>query len=80
MYSKIFPFLVLIAFANAGQNWYNFKTHWTPLVFDGFQDRPRTVADAEANGWTKISEDCTDGAKYEFFKEFVFSYFLLIFS
>ena len=68
MYSKIFPFLVLIAFANADQNWYNFKTHWTPLVYDGFQDRPRTVADAEANGWTKISEDCTDGAKYETFR------------
>jgi len=65
---KTILFLALLgpafAFFAPEQNWYNFKTHWTPLVYDGFQDRPRTVADAEANGWTKISEDCTDGAKF----------------
>ena len=47
----------------AEQNWYNFKTHWTTFVYDGFWDQPRTVDAAIAAGWEQISSDCSDGAR-----------------
>jgi len=39
--------------------WEVFKTSW-PL----FDDQPRTLTEAKAQGWTKISDDCGKHAKF----------------
>ena len=48
---------------NADQTWYNFKSTWTALVYDGFWDHPRTESEAKAAGWRLISNDCSDGIR-----------------
>ena len=44
------------------QNWNNLKTTFNINPFKGFHDQPRTVADAEFSGWTKVdgAVDCKD--------------------
>ena len=44
------------------QNWNNLKTTFNINPFKGFYDQPRTVADAELSGWTKVDDsvECKD--------------------
>jgi len=44
------------------QTWYNLKTTFAPNPFGAFTDQPRTVDEAEAAGWTLLSDDC--GKRY----------------
>lgn len=48
-----------LAIFGGGQNWYNLKTKFAPNPFGAFTDQPRTVDEAEAAGWTLVSDDCT---------------------
>ena len=64
MILKLGLFCILACMVNADQTWYNFKSTWTALVYDGFWDHPRTESEAKAAGWRLISNDCSDGIRY----------------
>ena len=64
MILKLGLFCMLACMVNADQTWYNFKSTWTALVYDGFWDHPRTESEAKAAGWRLISNDCSDGIRY----------------
>ena len=55
-------FAILIAssidWGSANQHWPNLKTTWNLNPFGGFNDQPRTVAQAEAAGWKLASDSC----------------------
>lgn len=59
----------LLASISADQTWYNFKTTWD--IVRGFYDQPRTEAEALAAGWVQVSNNCEEGAEYDF-KSFFF--------
>jgi len=64
MILKLGLFCILACMVNADQTWYNFKSTWTALVYDGFWDHPRTESEAKAAGWRLISNDCSDGISF----------------
>ena len=52
--------------ASASQKWYNLRTTWmfNPLDSLAFAAQPRTVAEAEAEGWVELDNQCeVEGAK-----------------
>ena len=64
MIRTVVVFFALGVLVQAEQNWYSFKTTWSVTPFDGFIDQPRTEAEAKAQGWLLVSNDCSPEAKY----------------
>jgi hypothetical protein len=65
---SLFPILQALgcALASADQKWYNLRTTWmfNPLDSLAFAAQPRTVAEAEAEGWVEIDNQCdVEGAQ-----------------
>jgi len=54
----------VIVSAQAEQTWYNLKTTWGPTPLQGFNDQPRTLAEANNAGWLQVSNDCAEGASF----------------
>jgi len=55
-----------LALTSADQKWYNLRTTWmfNPLDSLAFAAQPRTVAEAEAEGWLELDNLCeVEGAK-----------------
>ena len=57
--------LIALTFTKGEQKWYNYKTTWrfnesVPQFFD----QPRTESEAKAQGWDRISNDCSSNAKF----------------
>jgi hypothetical protein len=55
-----------LSMASAEQKWYNLRTTWmfNPLDSLAFAAQPRTVAEAEAEGWVELDNQCeVEGAK-----------------
>jgi hypothetical protein len=49
-----------MALASANQKWYNLRTTWkfNPSDSLAFAPQPRTVAEAEAEGWLELDNLC----------------------
>lgn len=59
--------LLVVGLATADQKWYNLRTTWMFNPFDSlaFAAQPRTVAEAEADGWVLVDNQCEiEGAKF----------------
>ena len=58
----IFATFAVLVSVQADQSWYSFRTTFT---MTGFPDRqPWLQSEAEERGWIKVSDDCSEGARY----------------
>ena len=56
---SVLTLFIAISAIQAEQNWYSFQTTWALNPFEGFFNQPRTVSDAQNEGWIQVSNDCT---------------------
>ena len=62
----IFAIFAVLVSVQADQSWYSFRTTFT---MTGFPDRqPWLQSEAEDRGWIKVSDDCSEGARYSWNK------------
>ena len=58
----IFAIFAILVSVQADQSWYSFRTTFS---LTGFPDRqPWLQSEAEDRGWVKVSDDCSEGARY----------------
>ena len=57
--------LISLTFTKGEQKWYNYKTTWRfNESHPQFFDQPRKESEAKDQGWTQISNDCSNNAKF----------------
>merc|ERR1739847_242282 len=62
----IFAIFAVLVSVQADQSWYSFRT---TFALHGFPDRqPWLQSEAEDRGWTKVSDDCSEGASFPGFR------------